>query len=57
MTDLSVSQQLVPYNAKPKIRFVTAASLLEGHDAPIHINSCPRPEAEQIRPQRCSRMI
>jgi methylmalonyl-CoA mutase len=37
MTDLSVSQQLTPYTAKHKIRFVTAASLFDGHDASINI--------------------
>ncbi len=37
MTDLSVSQQLTPYQAKHKIRFVTAASLFDGHDASINI--------------------
>jgi methylmalonyl-CoA mutase cobalamin-binding domain/chain len=37
MTDLSVSQQLTPYKAKHKIRFVTAASLFDGHDAAINI--------------------
>ncbi len=37
MTDLSISHQLVPYQAKNKIRFVTAASLFDGHDASINI--------------------
>jgi methylmalonyl-CoA mutase len=37
MTDLSVSHQLTPYKAKNKIRFVTAASLFDGHDASINI--------------------
>src|SRR5499426_3657037 len=37
MTDLSVSQQLTAYKAKHKIRFVTAASLFDGHDASINI--------------------
>ena len=36
MTDLSVSHNLV-YQAKHKIRFVTAASLFDGHDASINI--------------------
>src|SRR2546430_14508098 len=36
MTDLSDSRQLV-YKAKHKIRFVTAASLFDGHDAAINI--------------------
>src|SRR5260221_2252026 len=36
MTDLSDSKQLV-YKAKHKIRFVTAASLFDGHDASINI--------------------
>jgi methylmalonyl-CoA mutase len=36
MTDLSDSQHLV-YKAKHKIRFVTAASLFDGHDASINI--------------------
>src|SRR5215467_3787653 len=36
MTDLSDSPKLV-YKAKHKIRFVTAASLFDGHDASINI--------------------
>src|SRR5262245_579377 len=36
MTDLADSKNLV-YKAKPKIRFVTAASLFDGHDASINI--------------------
>ncbi|KPK08721.1 MAG: methylmalonyl-CoA mutase [Betaproteobacteria bacterium SG8_39] len=36
MTDLSDSQNLI-YKAKHKIRFVTAASLFDGHDASINI--------------------
>ncbi|HTN28992.1 MAG TPA: fused isobutyryl-CoA mutase/GTPase IcmF [Burkholderiales bacterium] len=36
MTDLSDSKSLV-YKAKHKIRFVTAASLFDGHDASINI--------------------
>src|SRR5215218_10201793 len=36
MTDLSDSSQLV-YKTKHKIRFVTAASLFDGHDASINI--------------------
>ncbi|MBI2754763.1 MAG: methylmalonyl-CoA mutase family protein, partial [Betaproteobacteria bacterium] len=36
MTDLSDSKNLV-YKAKHKIRFVTAASLFDGHDASINI--------------------
>src|SRR3954468_6323858 len=36
MTDLSDSGKLV-YKAKYKIRFVTAASLFDGHDASINI--------------------
>src|SRR5712671_7252164 len=36
MTDLSDSGQLV-YKARHKIRFVTAASLFDGHDASINI--------------------
>src|SRR5574340_547394 len=37
MTDLSVSQQLTAYKPKHKVRFVTAASLFDGHDASINI--------------------
>ena len=37
MTDLSVSRELTAYKAKHKIRFVTAASLFDGHDASINI--------------------
>src|SRR3954453_7059816 len=36
MTDLSDSGKLL-YKAKHKIRFVTAASLFDGHDASINI--------------------
>src|SRR5918999_4626498 len=36
MTDLSESEKLV-YKATHKIRFVTAASLFDGHDASINI--------------------
>src|SRR5574339_683326 len=36
MTDLSHSSKLV-YKARHKIRFVTAASLFDGHDASINI--------------------
>src|SRR3982751_4251782 len=36
MTDLSDSAKLV-YKAKHKIRFVTASSLFDGHDASINI--------------------
>jgi len=36
MTDLSESKKLI-YKAKHKIRFVTAASLFDGHDASINI--------------------
>src|SRR5437016_14332023 len=36
MTDLSDSSKLV-YKAKHKIRFITAASLFDGHDASINI--------------------
>ncbi|MBL8491404.1 MAG: cobalamin-dependent protein, partial [Rhodocyclaceae bacterium] len=37
MTDLSVATKLVPYKPKNKVRFVTAASLFDGHDASINI--------------------
>ncbi|WP_281784042.1 fused isobutyryl-CoA mutase/GTPase IcmF [Sinimarinibacterium flocculans] len=37
MTDLSVAKQLKPYKAKHKVRFVTATSLFDGHDASINI--------------------
>ncbi len=37
MTDLSVSKQLQPYKPKNKVRFITAASLFDGHDASINI--------------------
>src|SRR5688572_14385889 len=36
MTDLSESKSLI-YKAKHKIRFITAASLFDGHDAAINI--------------------
>jgi methylmalonyl-CoA mutase len=37
MTDLSVRKKLAPYRATNKVRFVTAASLFDGHDASINI--------------------
>jgi hypothetical protein len=37
MTDLSIAAKLVPYKPKHKVRFVTAASLFDGHDAAINI--------------------
>ncbi len=37
MTDLSVSQKLTEYRPTHKVRFVTAASLFDGHDASINI--------------------
>jgi len=37
MTDLSVAAKLVPYKPRHKVRFVTAASLFDGHDASINI--------------------
>ncbi|HVL77459.1 MAG TPA: cobalamin-dependent protein, partial [Noviherbaspirillum sp.] len=37
MTDLSVAQKLTEYKCQNKVRFVTAASLFDGHDASINI--------------------
>ena len=37
MTDLSVASKLAPYKPRNKVRFVTAASLFDGHDASINI--------------------
>ncbi|MRR49899.1 MAG: methylmalonyl-CoA mutase [Rhodocyclaceae bacterium] len=37
MTDLSIAAKLAPYKPKHKVRFVTAASLFDGHDASINI--------------------
>ncbi len=37
MTDLAIAAQLGPYKPKHKVRFVTAASLFDGHDASINI--------------------
>jgi len=37
MTDLSVSLSRQPYKSRHKVRFVTAASLFDGHDASINI--------------------
>ena len=37
MTDLSIAKKLSPYRPKHKVRFVTAASLFDGHDASINI--------------------
>ncbi|KIF80212.1 fused isobutyryl-CoA mutase/GTPase IcmF [Noviherbaspirillum autotrophicum] len=37
MTDLSVAKKLAEYKPANKVRFVTAASLFDGHDASINI--------------------
>jgi isobutyryl-CoA mutase len=37
MNDLSVRKNLAPYKVGNKVRFVTAASLFDGHDASINI--------------------
>ncbi|MGZ5570511.1 MAG: fused isobutyryl-CoA mutase/GTPase IcmF [Usitatibacter sp.] len=37
MNDLSVRKSLAPYKVTNKVRFVTAASLFDGHDASINI--------------------
>ncbi len=37
MTDLSVAKKISPYKPANKVRFVTAASLFDGHDASINI--------------------
>ena len=37
MSDLSVAKKLVPHKPKHKVRFITAASLFDGHDASINI--------------------
>ncbi len=37
MNDLSVRKNLAPYKLAHKVRFVTAASLFDGHDASINI--------------------
>ena len=37
MTDMSLSHKITAYRPKHKVRFVTAASLFDGHDASINI--------------------
>ncbi len=37
MSDHSIATKLLPYKPKHKVRFVTAASLFDGHDASINI--------------------
>ena len=37
MNDLSISKTAAPYKATHKVRFVTATSLFDGHDAPVNI--------------------
>jgi isobutyryl-CoA mutase len=37
MTDLSVAKKLAPHKPEHKVRFITAASLFDGHDASINI--------------------
>ena len=37
MTDLGIVAKLAPYKPKHKVRFVTATSLFDGHDASINI--------------------
>jgi methylmalonyl-CoA mutase len=49
MTDLSASRH-TEYKARNKIRFVTAASLFDGHDAAINImrHHAPYPAGERL---------
>jgi methylmalonyl-CoA mutase len=37
MNDLSIATKLAPYRARYKVRFVTATSPFDGHDAPVNI--------------------
>ena len=37
MNDLSIATKLAPYKARHKLRFVTATSLFDGHDASVNI--------------------
>ena len=37
MTDLSITPELTEYKPTSKIRFITATSLFDGHDASINI--------------------
>jgi len=37
MTDLSIAKKLAPHKPRHKIRFITATSLFDGHDASINI--------------------
>jgi methylmalonyl-CoA mutase len=37
MTDLSIAKKLAPHKPRNKLRFITAASLFDGHDASINI--------------------
>ena len=37
MTDLSIAKKITAYKPKHKVRFITAASLFDGHDASINI--------------------
>ncbi len=37
MNDLSIATKLAPYKARNKVRFVTATSLFDGHDASVNI--------------------
>ena len=37
MTNLSIANKLQPYKPTNKVRFITAASLFDGHDASINI--------------------
>ena len=37
MNDLSIAAKLPPYKARHKVRFVTATSLFDGHDASVNI--------------------
>ena len=57
MTDLSIAQKPLVYKPVNKVRFVTAASLFDGHDASINImrRIAPAPswELTLLRHNRC----
>ena len=48
MNDLSVRKNLAPYKVRNKVRFVTAASLFDGHDASINIMMFASPVLGEI---------
>ena len=46
MNAVSIAAKPAPYQAKNKVRFVTATSLFDGHDAAIRVHRLHSPSCE-----------